>query len=105
MDEPDLEARVRAIRKVELHQHVDGSIPPQVTWELMQKNRLHPVASFEEMRRRLERLVPTSASRIRRALRLAFAYRHRRNCVKTPVASRNAICRARIRPTSVSRTR
>jgi adenosine deaminase len=50
----ELEARIRAIPKVELHQHVDGSIPPEVTWELMQQNRLEPVASFQEMRRRLE---------------------------------------------------
>ena len=27
--------RVRALAKVELHQHVDGSIPADVTWELM----------------------------------------------------------------------
>jgi adenosine deaminase len=50
----DLEAQVRALPKVELHQHVDGSIPPEVTWELMRHYRLHPVDSFEEMRRRLE---------------------------------------------------
>lgn len=50
----ELSERVRAIRKVELHQHVDGSIPVEVTWELMRKNRLHPVETLEEMRRRLE---------------------------------------------------
>ena len=50
----DLEAQVRALPKVELHQHVDGSIPPEVTWELMRHYRLNPVDSFEEMRRRLE---------------------------------------------------
>jgi len=55
MEHPaELETRIRAIPKVELHQHVDGSIPPEVTWELMQQNRLEPVASFQEMRRRLE---------------------------------------------------
>ena len=32
----DLAERVRALPKVELHQHVDGSIPAEVTWELMQ---------------------------------------------------------------------
>jgi adenosine deaminase len=50
----DLEAQVRGLPKVELHQHVDGSIPPQVTWELMRHYRLNPVESFDEMRRRLE---------------------------------------------------
>jgi adenosine deaminase len=46
--------RVRALRKVELHQHVDGSIPAHVTWELMKRNRLNPVETLEEMRQRLE---------------------------------------------------
>ena len=50
----DLEARVRALPKVELHQHVDGSIPAEVTWELMRHYRLNPVGSLEEMRRHLE---------------------------------------------------
>ena len=50
----DLEAQLRALPKVELHQHVDGSIPPEVTWELMRHYRLNPVETFEEMRRRIE---------------------------------------------------
>jgi adenosine deaminase len=50
----DLSARLRDLPKVELHQHVDGSIPPQVTWELMQRYRLSPAPSLEELRRRLE---------------------------------------------------
>jgi adenosine deaminase len=50
----DLEARLRALPKVELHQHVDGSIPPEVTWELMRHHRLSPADSLEEMRRHLE---------------------------------------------------
>jgi adenosine deaminase len=50
----DLSERLRALAKVELHQHVDGSIPAEVTWELMRRHDLHPVASLEEMRRRLE---------------------------------------------------
>lgn len=50
----DLETQVRALPKVELHQHVDGSIPPEVTWQLMRHYRLNPVESFEEMCRRLE---------------------------------------------------
>jgi adenosine deaminase len=50
----DLEDRVRALPKVELHQHVDGSIPVDVTWELMRHYRLNPTESKEELRRRLE---------------------------------------------------
>jgi adenosine deaminase len=51
---PEAEARIRALPKVELHQHVDGSIPAEVTWELMRHYRLNPVESLDEMRRRLE---------------------------------------------------
>src|SRR5258708_7668837 len=51
---PDLEARLRALPKIELHQHVDGSIPTEITWELMRHYRLNPVDSLEEMRRHLE---------------------------------------------------
>jgi adenosine deaminase len=47
-------ARLRALPKVELHQHVDGSIPAEVTWERMRHHRLNPVETLEEMRRRLE---------------------------------------------------
>jgi adenosine deaminase len=50
----DLEDRVRALPKVELHQHVDGSIPLDVTWELMRHYRLNPTESKEELRTRLE---------------------------------------------------
>jgi adenosine deaminase len=49
----DAEALLR-IPKVELHQHVDGSIPAEVTWQLMRHHRLSPVDSLEEMRPRLE---------------------------------------------------
>lgn len=41
------------IWKVELHQHLDGSIPVEVTWELMQHHGLTPVSTIEEMRRLL----------------------------------------------------
>lgn len=44
---------LRAIVKVELHQHVDGSIPVQVTWDLMREHDLAPVDSVEEMERLL----------------------------------------------------
>src|SRR5205085_3264415 len=50
----EIETRIRSLPKVELHQHVDGSIPAEVTWELMRHYRLHPVDSLDEMRRRLE---------------------------------------------------
>src|SRR5258707_14635511 len=49
-----LEARFRSPPKVELHQHVDGSIPSEVTWELMRHYGLHPVDSLHEMPRHLE---------------------------------------------------
>jgi adenosine deaminase len=54
MTPAEAEARIRSLPKVELHQHVDGSIPAEVTWELMRHYRLNPVESLEEMRRRLE---------------------------------------------------
>ncbi|HXK12845.1 MAG TPA: adenosine deaminase family protein [Vicinamibacteria bacterium] len=50
----EVEERLRALPKVELHQHVDGSIPAEVTWELMRHYRLHPADSLPEMRRFLE---------------------------------------------------
>jgi adenosine deaminase len=50
----EVEARIRGLAKVELHQHVDGSIPAEVTWDLMRHYRLHPVDTLDEMRRRLE---------------------------------------------------
>jgi adenosine deaminase len=43
----------RTLDKVELHQHVDGSIPVELTWELMQHHGLAPVDTLEEMRRLL----------------------------------------------------
>jgi adenosine deaminase len=50
----DLTAEVRALPKVELHQHVDGSIPAHVTWELMRHYRLNPVETLDDMRKSLE---------------------------------------------------
>ncbi|HET7746408.1 MAG TPA: adenosine deaminase [Vicinamibacteria bacterium] len=50
----DLLERARAMPKAELHQHVDGSIPAEVTWKLMRHYRLNPVDTLDEMRRRLE---------------------------------------------------
>src|SRR5262245_64064367 len=54
MTPAESEERVQALPKVELHQHVDGSIPAEVTWELMRHYRLHPVETLDEMRVRLE---------------------------------------------------
>src|SRR5688500_1787665 len=54
MSDPERVARVQALPKVELHQHVDGSIPAEVTWELMRHYRLNPVDTLDEMRQRLE---------------------------------------------------
>src|SRR5688500_5460426 len=50
----ELEDHLRALPKVELHQHVDGSIPVDVTWELMRHYRLNPTESKDGLRRRLE---------------------------------------------------
>lgn len=44
---------VEQIEKVELHQHVDGSIPLSLTWKLMKEHGLNPVKTREEMERLL----------------------------------------------------
>lgn len=44
---------IALIPKVELHQHLDGSIPPRKTWELMRRHGLNPVATRSEMERLL----------------------------------------------------
>jgi adenosine deaminase len=44
---------VQKIAKVELHQHVDGSIPVEVTWRLMTEHHLNPVATIQEMEKLL----------------------------------------------------
>lgn len=49
----NLRFRISEIEKVELHQHVDGSIPVPLTWELMKKHGLNPVDSIEEMEKLL----------------------------------------------------
>jgi adenosine deaminase len=41
---------IQQIRKVELHQHVDGSIPPRTIWQLMKGHGLSPVPTLREMR-------------------------------------------------------
>jgi adenosine deaminase len=50
----DMAERVKSLPKVELHQHVDGSIPVDVTWKLMKHYSLSPADSLEEMRKHLE---------------------------------------------------
>ncbi len=50
----DIDPRIATAAKVELHQHTDGSIPVEITWNLMRHHRLNPVDTIEEMRRRLE---------------------------------------------------
>jgi len=45
--------RLASVRKVELHQHMDGSIPPEKTWALMRRHNLAPVASLGEMKKLL----------------------------------------------------
>ena len=45
---------IRRLAKVELHQHLDGSIPVEVTWQIMQKHGLNPVDTLDEMRRLLQ---------------------------------------------------
>lgn len=47
------EEELAALTKTELHQHIDGSIPVRVTWDLMVRHRLNPVESMEEMERLL----------------------------------------------------
>src|SRR5213593_1157111 len=44
---------IRRLPKVEIHQHVDGSIPAARTWSLMKRHGLNPVATQAEMRRLL----------------------------------------------------
>jgi adenosine deaminase len=49
-----MSAAVARIEKVELHQHVDGSIPVRTTWALMKRHGLSPVETRREMRRLLQ---------------------------------------------------
>lgn len=47
-------AEVKSMPKVELHQHLDGSIPPAVTWRIMKSFGLNPVETYPEMRKLLQ---------------------------------------------------
>jgi adenosine deaminase len=51
---PDATEAAKKIVKVELHQHVDGSIPVDVTWRLMKEHKLNPVETIEEMTKLLQ---------------------------------------------------
>jgi adenosine deaminase len=44
---------IRRMRKTELHQHVDGSIPPGKIWAMMRRHRLNPVPTLSAMRQLL----------------------------------------------------
>lgn len=50
---PPVSQEVAGIEKVELHQHVDGSIPVEITWKLMKEHHLNPVATKKEMEKLL----------------------------------------------------
>ena len=52
VDEATLRATVE-LPKVELHQHVDGSIPLDLMWRTMVENELNPVETREEMEKLL----------------------------------------------------
>jgi len=43
----------RRIQRVELHQHVDGSIPVGLAWKLMKRHRLNPVGTMTQMEKLL----------------------------------------------------
>ncbi|MBI3724082.1 adenosine deaminase [bacterium] len=45
--------QIARIAKVELHQHLDGSIPVDLTWGLMKEHKLNPVETLAEMERLL----------------------------------------------------
>jgi len=44
---------IRGMRKTELHQHLDGSIPPRTIWAMMRRHALNPVPTLHEMQRLL----------------------------------------------------
>ncbi len=44
---------IRRIRKTELHQHLDGSIPLDTIWRMMRRHGLNPVPTLGEMRKLL----------------------------------------------------
>ena len=45
---------IKKMPKVELHQHLDGSIPPAVTWRIMKRYKLNPVGTLAEMKKLLQ---------------------------------------------------
>jgi adenosine deaminase len=53
-DTREVPEAIRGIDKAELHQHLDGAIPPATLWEMLRRHDLHPVETFDQMRRRLE---------------------------------------------------
>jgi adenosine deaminase len=53
MKEDTPSPEVAKLSKVELHQHVDGSIPVDVTWRLMKEHKLNPVETQAELEKLL----------------------------------------------------
>jgi len=49
----EIDERIRKIKKVELHQHIDGSIPVDLTWRLMKGHKINPVKTKGAMRKLL----------------------------------------------------
>jgi adenosine deaminase len=47
------ERNIKEIEKIDLHQHVDGSIPAELIWKLMTRHGLQPVESLREMEKLL----------------------------------------------------
>ena len=45
--------QIRRIPKTELHQHLDGSIPPSTIWRMMRRHGLNPVRDLGAMRKLL----------------------------------------------------
>src|SRR6185369_9828340 len=50
---PPSRDRIRKMPKTELHQHVDGSIPPSTIWRMMRRHGLTPVRDPHALRKLL----------------------------------------------------
>jgi len=49
----NIDERAQRIRKIELHQHIDGSIPVDLTWRLLKGHKINPVQTRKEMEKLL----------------------------------------------------
>jgi adenosine deaminase len=54
MKNTKISAAIKKMPKVELHQHLDGSIPVGVTWRIMKRYKLNPVETLPEMKKLLQ---------------------------------------------------